>query len=150
MEELGSGFSSSVIKCSNNRTGQLYALKQIKLDKNDDKNSTKMIEAEFNCLVECKICPYICSIIDSYHFIEDKTLYILLEFMDRGTFKDCLKGSINDKIPENILSLAACQLLMGLQFAHNKNILHRDIKPENILLNSDGFVKLADWGMASI
>ncbi len=44
----------------------------------------------------------------------------------------------------------AAQVLDALQFAHNQQTVHRDIKPANILINSDGDVKLVDFGLAEI
>jgi serine/threonine protein kinase len=40
------------------------------------------------------------------------------------------------------------QILRGLDYCHNKNILHRDLKPQNILINMNGEVKIADFGLA--
>lgn len=40
------------------------------------------------------------------------------------------------------------QLFLALDEIHSKNILHKDIKPENVLRNSEGNVKLADFGVA--
>lgn len=40
------------------------------------------------------------------------------------------------------------QLLRGLQFCHSHNVLHRDLKPQNLLINDNGELKLADFGLA--
>ena len=40
------------------------------------------------------------------------------------------------------------QLLRGLAFCHSHNVLHRDLKPQNLLINENGELKLADFGLA--
>lgn len=40
------------------------------------------------------------------------------------------------------------QLLRGLQYCHSHNVLHRDLKPQNLLINDNGELKLADFGLA--
>lgn len=56
----------------------------------------------------------------------------------------------NKKIPltESFIRNLMHQIVSGLSFLHDKNIIHRDIKPENILISKSGIVKLADFGFA--
>ena len=65
-----------------------------------------------------------------------------------GSLQDFLKATRNTPIPENYIAVIAFQVLKGLEFLHNHKQLHRDIKPGNILLNSDGAVKLSDFGIS--
>ena len=52
-------------------------------------------------------------------------------------------------IPESILSYITYQILQGLLYLHKKkHFIHRDVKPANILINSDGIIKLTDFGIS--
>ena len=53
-------------------------------------------------------------------------------------------------LTEDHIKLFMYQLMDGLNYCHSKNFLHRDIKCSNILLNNDGQIKLADFGLARL
>jgi serine/threonine protein kinase len=40
------------------------------------------------------------------------------------------------------------EILIGLDYIHNKNIIYRDLKPENLLIAADGHIKIADFGLS--
>ena len=52
-------------------------------------------------------------------------------------------------MPEKYAKTYCAQITCALQFLHLHNILHRDIKPENVLIDTDGMLKLADFGISS-
>jgi len=73
--------------------------------------------------------------------------YLLMEFVDGLTLRQLLQTR---KIsPEEALAIVP-KICEALQFAHERGIVHRDIKPENILLDKQGRVKIADFGIAKI
>ncbi|PHJ26030.1 protein kinase (incomplete catalytic triad) [Cystoisospora suis] len=65
--------------------------------------------------------------------------------MESAVFEGCLEKGV---IPECMLKLIAFQVLSGLAFLHEHRCIHRDVKPPNILINSQGIVKLADFGIS--
>jgi serine/threonine protein kinase len=72
-------------------------------------------------------------------------LYFVMEYIDGTDLRSILRGPGLD--PEQALVVVG-QLCDALQAAHREGIVHRDIKPENVLVTHDGYVKLADFGLA--
>lgn len=73
--------------------------------------------------------------------------YIVMEYVDGVNLRDLLReGKLEAKQALAIVP-PICE---ALQYAHDKGIVHRDIKPENLLLDRDGRVKIADFGIASL
>jgi hypothetical protein len=73
--------------------------------------------------------------------------YLLMEHVDGANLRQALRAG--RFTPEQALSLIP-HLCDALQYAHGQGVLHRDIKPENILLDAEGRVKIADFGIAKI
>ncbi len=72
--------------------------------------------------------------------------YLIIEYIDGPTVRHLIKKQ--DKLsPEAAVSMII-QALLGLRHAHSKGILHRDIKPENLMINSEGVLKITDFGLA--
>ncbi|KAK4560449.1 Suppressor of Sensor Kinase (SLN1) [Recurvomyces mirabilis] len=75
-------------------------------------------------------------------------VYIFMEYCSGGSLASLLEhGRIED---ETVIQVYALQLLEGLGYLHEANVVHRDIKPENILLNDMGVIKFVDFGAAKV
>jgi len=88
------------------------------------------------------------SIVNVYDFGETQTglLYFVMEFIN-GT--DVLQMiAAKGKLPEDYALSITAHVCDALAYAHKNGIIHRDIKPANILINMDGAVKVADFGLA--
>jgi len=73
--------------------------------------------------------------------------YLLMEYVDGLTLRQLLQTK---KLPPEEALAIVPKICEALQFAHERGIIHRDIKPENILLDKEGRVKIADFGIAKI
>jgi predicted Ser/Thr protein kinase len=73
--------------------------------------------------------------------------YLLMEFVDGLNLRQVMRTERLD--PSEALDIVP-KICAALQFAHDRGIVHRDIKPENILLDKDGQVKIADFGIAKM
>ena len=85
-------------------------------------------------------------------FVNDGAIYLALEFMDFGSLDGLLKAAARTPVglmPEEVIAAILFQILQGLTYLHReRHSVHRDLKPANVLLNSQGFVKLSDFGIS--
>ncbi len=89
--------------------------------------------------------PNIVNIIDRGR--EGETYYFAMEFVEGTTLGELLAtGQVNEKFFIQIMK----QCVEALCYAHSKGIIHRDLKPANIMLNDQGMVKIADFGVAGL
>ena len=71
-----------------------------------------------------------------------------MNYMDQGSLADLLDTQV--AFPEEAIAYVTKEVLNGLLYMHQKGEIHRDIKSVNILLDSEGHVKIADFGGAVI
>lgn len=88
------------------------------------------------------------NIVTVYDFGQtDGVYYFIMEYIDGMNLRQILRaGKLGPRQALEIVP-AVCD---ALQFAHDKGIVHRDIKPENIMIDTDGNVKIADFGLAKL
>lgn len=137
---LGKGSFSSVYLGENIISGQKVAIKKINISKFE--KFRPHIISEINILKTINH-PNIVSLIDN--IIETKIIYIVLEYCGLGDLAEFYK---NTMVKEVYVKHYAKQILDGISYLHQKNIMHRDIKPHNILLSDIYTIKITDFGFA--
>ncbi|KAL6902954.1 kinase-like domain-containing protein [Trichoderma evansii] len=122
------------------QASKVMAMKEIRLELDDAKFTT--ILKELVILHEC-VSPFI---IDFYGaFFQEGAVYMCIEYMDGGSIDKIYAGGI----PENILRKITYSAVMGLKSLKDEhNIIHRDVKPTNILANTQGQIKICDFGVS--
>jgi len=143
---LGHGAGGVVQRGVHTPTGMPVAIKTVKVD---NKGKRDQMLNEIKGLIYAKGCPYLVQWYAAFVAKSSGAVHVALELMDRGSLADLIKVLPKDSVmPENILGCMSRQILMGLKHLHDGHMLHRDIKPANILVNSQGRVKLTDFGIS--
>ena len=90
--------------------------------------------------------PFIVNI--KFAFQDETKLYIVSDFMQGGDMFYHLHS--NKKFNEERSKFYAIELILGLEFLHKNKMIYRDLKPENILMDSEGHLKISDFGLSKI
>ena len=144
---LGRGSFGEVLLVRLKANKKLYAMKI--LDKNMLKQRKQEIHTKTERDLMVKInCPFIVNIKSAF---QDATkLYIVSEFLQGGDLFFHLHDKRYTVFPEAKAKFYIMELVVALDFLHKNNMVYRDLKPENILLDSQGHIKLTDFGLSKI
>ncbi|KAF8936163.1 hypothetical protein BGZ47_009629 [Haplosporangium gracile] len=139
---IGRGQFGSVYKALNLVTGQMVAVKRIKID--GLKDTEKDILMQEVDLLKSLTHP---SIVKYEGFIRSSGyLNIILEFVENGSLLTTLKSF--GTFPEKLVVAYVVKILEGLVYLHGKEVVHCDLKAANILTTKNGNVKLSDFGVS--
>ncbi|XP_027030739.1 mitogen-activated protein kinase kinase kinase kinase 5 isoform X5 [Tachysurus fulvidraco] len=141
IQRVGSGTYGDVFKARKISTGELAAVKMIKLEPGDD---FSIIQQEIFMVKECthqNIVAYFGS------YLCREKLWICMEYCGGGSLQDIYH--VTGPLSELQIAYVVRETLQGLSYLHSKGKMHRDIKGANILFTDSGDVKLADFGVAA-
>ncbi|KAJ7160138.1 ste7-like protein [Mycena filopes] len=142
LQELGQGNGGSVKKVEHIPTGKFMAKKIVLIDAKPAVR--KQILRELQILHDCN-SKYIISFWGA--FLADPNICICMEFADKGSLDGIYKKI--GPIEIDVVGKVALAVLEGLTYLYDVHrIIHRDIKPSNILCNSQGEIKICDFGVS--
>ncbi|MEZ0388977.1 MAG: serine/threonine-protein kinase, partial [Verrucomicrobium sp.] len=144
MECLGRGGMGVVYKARQKSLNRLVALKLLAPERAEDAEFAGRFEREAQALARLNH-PHIVAVHDFGH--TGGFYYLIMEFIDGVNLRQLLQAK--KLTPQEALSIVppVCE---ALQCAHEHGIVHRDIKPENLLIDKEGKVKIADFGIAKL
>ncbi|ELQ73821.1 Protein kinase PCTAIRE [Trachipleistophora hominis] len=144
LEKIGEGTYGIVYKAKNKSTNKIVALKKIRPENEEEGISTTTIR-EISILKNLNNNRII-KLMDVMY--SNSSIYIVYEYLEtdlRRFLDDCIsQGTTIDK---DVRREMARQMVEGVAFLHCNGILHRDLKPQNILIDGNGNIKLADFGL---
>jgi serine/threonine protein kinase len=144
LSPLGAGGMGEVYRARDTRLGREAAIKVLPSSLSDSPESLRRFEQEARAASALNH-PNIVTVYEVGR--ADATSYIAMELVEGKTVRElAAPGPLSMK---RALSIAA-QAADGLAKAHAAGIVHRDLKPENLMVSSDGFVKILDFGLAKL
>lgn len=150
ISKLGNGHNGKVYLGLNIENGEYYAIKEISkvakisiLNKDPDEQMNK-INNEINIMKLVISHPKILKLHEILNDLKFNKIFLILEYCSLGELKFGATSNYDIKTIRLILR----DVVLGLEYLNGIGIIHRDIKPSNLLMNSDRFVKISDFGIS--
>lgn len=140
-KKIGEGGVATVYKAQEIKSKKRVAIKKINMEGNAV--TPESLVAEISIMQNCRH-ENIVDYMGSYKV--GKFLWVVMEFMEYGSLTEILDQHSQLKMTEDQIANVCVSTLKGLNCIHVSHKIHRDIKSDNILINSDGIVKIADFG----
>lgn len=150
LETRAAGGFGSVEICLDSRLQRRVAIKRMPLASPDTRapmetTATALAEARTASMLQH---PNIVQVIDFTY--DSAHAYLVMEYVDGMTLEEFLQNVDGHSLTYDEAACVADALVQALAFAHENGVLHLDIKPANVLIDRNGHVKLADFGMATL
>ncbi|XP_053671840.1 RAC serine/threonine-protein kinase [Anopheles nili] len=142
LKVLGKGTFGKVILCREKTTAKLYAIKILKKDVIIQKDEVAHTLAESRVLKTTNH-PFLISL--KYSFQTVDRLCFVMQYVNGGELFFHL--SRERIFPEDRTRFYAAEIISALGYLHSHGIIYRDLKLENLLLDKDGHIKIADFGL---
>lgn len=144
IELLGKGGMATVYKGYQEEIDRFVAIKVLPPHPGQDAEFVERFRLEARTIARLQH-PHILPVYD--YGTEGDILYLAIAYVEGGSLGDKIdSGPMPLKTVESYLR----EIASALDYAHRRGIVHRDIKPDNILINSEGYTLMSDFGIAKL
>ena len=144
-EEVGRGVSAKVYRARCVPLGEIVAVKMLDLE-DQDPGHLEEIRRE---VASMSMVSHPNLVTAHASFVEGQYLWVIMPFLSGGSALNIMKWSHPRGLDEPAVATILREVLKALDYFHRNGNIHRDIKAGNILIDQDGSVKLADFGVSA-
>ncbi|MGZ8854165.1 MAG: protein kinase domain-containing protein, partial [Thermoanaerobaculia bacterium] len=144
VEAIGSGGMGEVYRAHDPRLQRDVAIKVLPQSSSGDQNAMARLQTEARAASALNH-PHILTIYDIGQ-LDASSVFLAMEYIEGQTLRAKLQGDV--PLATGIGYLI--QIADGLAKAHDANIVHRDMKPDNVMISTDGYAKILDFGLAKV
>ncbi|KAL4221832.1 hypothetical protein ACF0H5_020086 [Mactra antiquata] len=140
---IGRGSYAKVILVEQKRSKRLYAMKVIKKELVNDDEDIDWVQTEKHVFETATNYPFLVGLHSCFQ--TPSRLFFVIEFVNGGDLMFHMQRQ--RRLPEEHARFYSAEICLALHFLHQRGIVYRDLKLDNVLLDSDGHIKLTDYGM---
>ena len=147
LNQLGQGGMATVYLAEDPLLQRLVAIKVIQAHLSSNTGLMDRFTVEAKTIAALRHI----NIVEVFDFgIQDDQQFLVMEYIDGQNLQAIAAAHQGKPMPNTVVAAIVCQAAEGLTSAEKHGVVHRDIKPENLMFNSEGTLKIADFGIAHI
>jgi len=140
---IGRGSYAKVLLVRLKPTKRLYAMKVIKKELVCDEEDIDWVQTEKHVFETASNHPFLVGLHSCFQ--TPSRLFFVIEYMNGGDLMFHMQRQ--RKLPEEHARFYSAEITLALHFLHERGIIYRDLKLDNVLLDSEGHIRLTDYGM---
>lgn len=144
IKPISKGAFGSVYLSKKKVTGEYFAIKTLKKADMIAKNQVMNVKAERAILMAQQDSPFVAKLF--FTFQNRDYLFLVMEYLSGGDCAALIK--MLGGLPSDWITKYMAEVVSGVEDLHGRGIVHRDLKPDNLLLDSEGHIKLTDFGLS--
>uniref|UniRef100_A0AAX7SED8 protein kinase C n=1 Tax=Astatotilapia calliptera TaxID=8154 RepID=A0AAX7SED8_ASTCA len=140
---IGRGSYAKVLLVQLKKTERIYAMKVVKKELVNDDEDIDWVQTEKHVFEQASNHPFLVGLHSCFQ--TESRLFFVIEYVNGGDLMFHMQRQ--RKLPEEHARFYSAEISLALNYLHERGIIYRDLKLDNVLLDSEGHIKLTDYGM---